>query len=203
MRKLILFLLLLASPAWAGGVISGAVLSGCSTGGGAAACIDSAHAEKGGSDTTLSIMSGATSDWVATKFVTTAAYSVCKIDLYLTKTGTPTSTVDVYIYTDDGEAGGDADPLELKEGCSLGSFNMASVGGTETTITLSGISGCSLNNATAYWIVLFSNAVSASNYISWNVDNGGATELIKKDDDGTGTWTGYNSFNTGKFELYK
>lgn len=37
MRKLILFLLLLASPAWAGGVISGAVLSGCSTGGGAGA----------------------------------------------------------------------------------------------------------------------------------------------------------------------
>lgn len=38
MRKLILFLLLLASPAWAGGVISGAVLSGCSTGGGAGGC---------------------------------------------------------------------------------------------------------------------------------------------------------------------
>jgi hypothetical protein len=37
MKKLILFLLLLASPAWAGGVISGAVMSGCATGTGAAA----------------------------------------------------------------------------------------------------------------------------------------------------------------------
>ena len=134
--------------------------------------------------------------WMATKFTAGGSYTVCAVDLYLSKTLTPTDDLYCYIYSHDG-AEDDPDAL-----VGTGSNVVAPgvVTGSEAAVQFTGMSAA-LTSGTTYWVVFKDGFLDSSNYITIHGTDG-AVERICQDADGAGTWGVTATGKTLKYQLY-
>lgn len=143
---------------------------------------------------------GAKSDekYFGTKFVYsgTNGKAICKIALWLSKTGSPTRNYYARIYTHD--SGNDTPDTVIGTSDAVAS---SSVGESEEKVyfTLSTPSSA-LSNGTTYWVGLNTASYDGSNYLNWHITDG-ATERIFDSADGS-SWSYRASSKTCKWEIY-
>ncbi len=141
----------------------------------------------------------ASRQWNATKFVATETTTVCKVNLYLEKFGSPTFNIKVHIYSHDA---GNDEPDTLI-GTSSDVINAATLTTSEAIYSFVNISA-SITNTTTYWVVVECVTVGdADNYGRWHHNETGTTERVVRDADGLGTWTLTSTTRTGKYVLFK
>lgn len=187
---LTLALLLIASPSWAR---MGAMLGMWGAVGGAAcpgSCTTQGQSETGTFDSYVSIGADSTVYW-ATRFISSATTTICGVDIYVTKVGSPTGNITSSIYSDSSLA-----PLSLVGSWSTGlSASAASTGYNKLTGQCADIS-----NGTPYWIVV-NYTGDASNYIRIGTTAAATTEALKFSSDGS-SWLYYGELSF-IFKLYE
>jgi len=176
------------------------MLVGC-VGGGVSAAVScttvQTPTETGETTTTYSNVSS-TQRMVATRFVAAADSTICAIDLYLSKIGTPSDTMTIvaHIYSDNGGT-------PQLPSSSLGNSTTTIYGkdlGEEAAVKFSGLS-VPLTTGTSYWIVGYTNEYHADNRIGIAAESGGAVEEVAKWDGSN--WSQLATTRTLKYVLYK
>jgi hypothetical protein len=159
MRKLliILFLLILALP-----VQSATMVSGRPCPGGVAGCTS---ADKQETDNVTYKSDNTGYVYFASDFVAGSSYSLDKISLKLSKSGSPTANLTVHIYSESSS----------KPNASLGESGAIA----SSTLTTSAAdyeftfaSAISITSGTHYWVVLMLNGnAHGTNYVKWHGDS--------------------------------
>ena len=142
---------------------------------------------------------GVTQQYHASKFVAEATNTICAVDIYISKVGTPSDTMVIVakIYADDG---GDPGLPTGAAICSSTNTVLAKDLGDEAAINFTGMS-CSLTNTTKYWISAWSNEYHASNSFAVAGESGGTTEVVAKWN--TDAWALSSTARTFKYVLYR
>ena len=164
----------------------------------AATCNTLKDSETGGEDGMQSFAEWSDDKWIATRFTSGSEYTVCKIVLYLMRTGNPTGTLKAYIYTHDA---GENDPnVVVGTGSDTVAKSSIQTGSTEA-VTFPNVNA-TLSDSTTYWVVIEASASEGeSDFMSWGYDYD-VSSYMKKDDDGSGTWGALYTDRTGRFALY-
>jgi hypothetical protein len=136
-----------------------------------------------------------TTRYVASKFLTTSAYNLNKVDVYLAKVGSPTNDIICEIWTVDG-----SNLPGALVGSSSAAVNAATFAASEGVVSF--FPTATLANATEYFIVLRSATNSATDYTLWYRNTDGTVERIANTDNpGTG-WVGVATTRQCKFKTY-
>lgn len=171
-----------------------------------AACVTSADSEAGAAGVDHNLFRFSGRDYYATAWTTGSQYNLCKVEVILTATGTPTMNVTMYIYTDDA---GENDPA-LLHGGGGGSTDCTSdavasdAGWDETAVAFTNMD-CQVSNATRYWIVLGTDGTDSSNYLTWEGSSSApaSDEIIVWDSDASGEWADVSTAEEGLYETYE
>jgi hypothetical protein len=147
-------------------------------------------ATTGGSE----IAKSSTLRWLAQRFTASASYDACKIILPLSKTGSPTFTFNVSIYTDSpGNPGtmiGSSD-----------SMSAADLTETETDYSFD-ISAPVIASGSTNWIVIQSvTTQDPLNYIWWHRSTSALADSINSSSDGS-TWAEVSAARISKYKIY-
>lgn len=135
-----------------------------------------------------------TTRYVGSKFLTTSAYNLNKVDVYLAKVGSPTNDLFCEIWTESG------DLPSAKIGTTSAAVNAASLSTSEAVVSF--YPTATLSNATQYFIVIWSASNNSTNYINWYRNTSGTVErIVNSDNPGTG-WVGINTTRQCKFVTY-
>lgn len=148
MRKLILLLLLIASPAWAGGVISGAVLSGCSTGGGATCSTSTDYV--GQKNAGYSTAASNSHDYIICQKYTASCSSCASgtlSNLYFNHHATSSESAAMCVY---GPTSNSSPSGEAKVGCGTGKIT-SSTDNEDATVAAD---GGSITCGSSYWLCI-------------------------------------------------
>ena len=164
---------------------------------GVGACATNQQSETGSVDGSYGIGKSATRQWVATEFVANGNYTVCAVDLYLAAIGSPTFNITAYIYSHDAV---ESDP-DAQIGTGSDSIDSSTLGGTDTAVKFENMDA-TLVSGTTYWLVTYCDGADISNYVNWSYDLSGAVELMKYDDDGSGTWILIGDTTTFRYVIY-
>lgn len=179
-------------PAWRSGAFINPV-----TGGGGGACNTSKDSQGG------TINNNAPNDtylWIGWNFVAGSTYTLCKIDVRVTKNGTPPAgNATVAIYTNNsGEPG-------TQVGTGSDGVDVSTIGtDTDFNHTFSNLSA-SLTNGTTYWVVLKTPGPPSGSDDELRLHysfTGVATHLVKLNDGMGGTWDSWTTHNQGIFISY-
>jgi len=155
--------------------------------------------ETGAQDGNRNLSATANSSNYAAKFVTTSAYTVCKVGVYLKKVtgGSPTMNVTVSIYDNNTD-----EPGSLV-GTASTSRNAATFGVGETEEVFVGLSA-PLDTATPYWIVISGDAYDGTHYFEWFYDSTAPTTTETESSPDLSTWTNVDSGTYSlKYQLYR
>ena len=132
-------------------------------------------------------------DYTATKITTDGdGVAVCKIGLYLKKSGTPVSTLTVSLWTDS------SGPSSKVSDC--GTISGGSIGADYGEVTATCGSPISLSASTSYWVAIHSTTINTTNFIYWGADWFGSG--VTKVGDATPTWSDYTT-RICAYVLYK
>jgi hypothetical protein len=156
-----------------------------------------------GSDTVYdwALNPSANKDWYGCKFVATATKSICKVALYLKKSGTPTGNIIVYIYTHD--AANDEPQAQVADAVS-DSYAMASLTTSYQWIDFTFSTSPSITNTTTYWLVTYCDQISDTNQVLCESTKDGTTERLEYSGDGSdNSWTNESTIRTLKYQLYE
>jgi hypothetical protein len=116
----------------------------------------------------------------ATQFIATSTYDLSKIEVNLSKVGSPVQIINCYLYSDSAE-----NPTTLLATSSTTLDASTITNGNYYAFTFD--QSFKVQNGTTYWIVLKGSTTSSTDYVSWNAMAGGGD--IKSSTDGTGTWS--------------
>lgn len=172
------------SPAFVPLVTRAAVVAGCST---------SRDAKSG--VTTSGYSTDSDTPRLSSSFVAGASYTACKAVLRLSKTGSPSGTLKVGIFTDSGGL------PNVQVGSYSDTVNCSTLAGSEGDITFINLSA-SIVSATTYHVVLFASAAhDGSNFVTWHImDSTG--DLIDFYSTSGGVWDYITSDAAFKWTLY-
>lgn len=169
-------------------------------GGAAASCTTVQTPTENGGTTVSYANDNTVNRYYATRFVAESTDTICAIDVYLKKNGTPsdTMTITVHIYSD-----AYSDPTHLPD-ASLGSSSTTIYAKDLTTdeaaYKFTGLS-VALTSGTHYWVVVVSNEYDVTNYFFTAGESVGTVENVA-------TWNGSawgtsSTARTLKYVLYK
>lgn len=198
MRKyLIGFLILLfALTANAATTVSGRPCPG----GVAAACTTVQTPTENGATTSPYGNDNFANRYYGTRFIAESTDTICAVDVYLYKAGTPsdTMTITVHIYSDAFDETTHLPNTSL--GSSSTTIYAADLTTEEAAYKFSGLS-VSLTNGVHYWVVVVSNEYNASNYFVATAESVGTTENVAKWNGSA--WSTASTARTLKYVLYK
>lgn len=159
--------------------------AGCST------ITDSATAA---TSATMGLGYNAGTTYNAQSFVAGSSYTLCAVDVYLTKVSTPTYTLNAYIYSNVSSLPGSL------VGTGSSNVSASTVAASEGAIKFSDMSA-SLTSGTTYWIVLKATGSpnNGTTYITTAYSTGGLT--VQRSTDGT-AWTLVDTA-VSKYRTYK
>jgi hypothetical protein len=134
-------------------------------------------------------------EYSATQFTATSSFTLCKFDVVLCKTATPSAEMIAYIYSDSG-----SNNLGTLLGTSDNTINSSTLATclSESTITFTGFN-VSIVDTNIYWIVIYHPAASETSYPRWSCDT--FAGFVKSGTPPTLSETSQD--RTGKFRLYK
>lgn len=136
--------------------------------------------------------------YMAQKFTAGNSYTLCGADFQLSAVGSPTGTLTATVYSHD--SGNDSPNVQI--GAASGTVDASTIGGSEETVSFSGMSS-SLTASTIYWAVVFKSTTNNGNHLLWHFEEGGAGgNSIMKDGDGAGIWASDNATKSGKFQFF-
>jgi hypothetical protein len=199
MKKILIAILLLLIPVDAF-ALSAAVQAVCGASSVPAACETVQTPTETGATTATFTNDNTANRYYGTRFIAESTDTICAIDVYLYKAGTPsdTMTITVHIYSDA------FDETTHLPNTSLGSSSVTIYAKDLTTeeaaYKFTGLS-VDLTNETHYWVVVVSNEYDASNYFLWTAESGGTTENLAKWNGSS--WSTASTARTAKYVLYK
>ncbi len=122
--------------------------------------------------------------YVAFKFVSDYTGDFCAVDLRLSKTASPTYTLEFGIYAHDGV--GDQPSTQIGDWSDT--LDTATLTGSPAIYKIGGFTSTSSSGST-YWGVCRVSGVDATNFPNLHFIDSALTKGIVRDGDGAGTWT--------------
>ncbi len=96
------------------------------------------------------------------------SYTIKKIEVRVTESGSPTQTITAYLYTSTGDPYNTPDTLTDTSNETLDASTLSGI--TEVAFTFG--TGLTVSNGTRFWVRLGASAVDGSNYIVWKQESG-------------------------------
>lgn len=197
----ILILLSFASPSWAWGLFG---MAGAAPA--ASSCSDTLADNNTASvrgDAGAWGKNASSDDWVAGDFTAGSSYTLCRVDVNMSRTANPASpdwNITACIYTDNGSFN---PTTEVSCSTNTHAESTLSVSTTYTYMSFTGLSAA-ITSGTVYHIVLKGSGVDGTNYpyIGLSSTNG-AGHYAKSDGDGTGAWATLKTDRYIMFRTYK
>jgi hypothetical protein len=197
---LVLFLVVISAAA------SGPDFYGVEMGGFPTSCCNVGDQEQNASGALSAVANGSSTKWVATKFLATDTYSVCKLVVPIQKNNSTSQSITITfkIYNNSCVT---CDRSDDKPGTQVGGDSnsksrdnlQASV--REETFAFPGTKP-SITSGNYYWVVTYNSDTNGSNYWQWQNTDSGVTEDVKKSADGT-TWETESATISFRWVLYK
>lgn len=189
---LTLFLFCIPALVWGWGTV---IMTGSVSGGGGS-CDTLAESCTSGSGSGYSLGNISTRKYLSTRFTTSASRSICKIACSLQSVGSPTFSVNAYIYTDNnGEPGSVV-------GTGSSAVSASSIPTSFSDVEFSNVSA-TLSSGTVYWVVLVCSSVGdTENKLRWQYGDCFDAEEINSSSDGS-TWDTTSTSVSLLFKLYE
>lgn len=124
--------------------------------------------------------------------------TVDAVSVYLTKEGTPTQSVTVSVC--DSSGGATPEPSNCVDTSTTIDMSTFSNG---WSATLDLTSGFTMTSASEYIVIVEADAIDASNYIHWSLDDETEYHRTNPSANCGGTWADKGDDATGCFRLYK
>jgi hypothetical protein len=166
--------------------------TGGAVSGGAASC--QATAKQSYTSGSGDIWFGGGSDWIASSFVVSTGYTLCKAEAALYKDGTCTGNITAYIYTNTADA-----PGSLVAGATSTNTVSANMNSAPATYKSWDFSNIVLASGT-YWLVLLVNPQCSGNDLSWPFGSSGSLDNYTSEDGSS--WSAGASSSQDNFKLY-
>jgi len=153
----------------------------------------------------VNVAGSADTQWFATSFTTASGapgvYTVCGLGLFLSKQGSPTMDLTVYVYTDNGanSPGTVTSTCETKNASTVVPTTQPA---SEETKFVS-CSNFTTSSSTRYFIVLGSSATNGIAYIRWDRVAAAFGNYTRKDTDGVDPFALDDNSRRLKFNVYK
>lgn len=136
--------------------------------------------------------------YVGQSFTATDTYYLCKLGIELYKNNSPTMTITVYIYSDSGGTGPNAQMAQSTSTIDAATLPVGA--GTYTEVNFNGT--YQIQNGVKYWVVLMASAVDGTNNFRWYSDTNQADQACYIDADGAGAWSSLDATSQGDFKSY-
>jgi len=136
----------------------------------------------------------------ATKFTAPKDATICRIDCFLEKQGSPTMNVTVGIWGHDAVNDEPETTDQIDNSDSEAASNFPASGSPDWHSFDSGLSA-EIENGETYWVVLVGSTNDNSNYFHWHHDDA-SVESCKYDTDGA-AWDNYTANKSFMFKLFE
>jgi hypothetical protein len=132
----------------------------------------------------------------STSFTAGSSYTLIRAALGMTKTGVPSRTFDLRIYSDNG-----SDVPDTLLATSTNTINMSDLVSSLNWTADFSFSGLSIVSGTKYHLVPYCATYDVDNYVYWNLNAGVASHSTRYSGNGT-SWTAYDTSSQGLFRTY-
>lgn len=135
--------------------------------------------------------------YMAASFTAGSSYTLCALDVKLSKTGSPTFNLRAAIYSDG------TGPSALV-GTASADVSASTVGSSIGTVSFTGLNA-SITSGSVYWVVIYyaSGALNHyADYVGYRIRSGSGSQYSYKAATGPSSWTQLGQYNAANFKSY-